>query len=134
MLNLDEGTSVNSATTYSVIGADIRQLENLHVALWLLKDVSWCSDWHWLSLAAAIPTMALAARLCWLSRHSVTELAHNGAVCLWICANITWMIGEFYYQDMTRPLAKVFFFSGVAVLGAYYAWRLTQRGENLARS
>ena len=105
-------------------GSEIRVLENLHVALWLLKDVSWCSEWRLFGMFMAIPTVILAARLCWLGRQSYSELAHNGAVCLWICANITWMIGEFYYGDMTRPYAKVFFFAGVAVLGAYYLWRM----------
>jgi hypothetical protein len=101
--------------------ADIRKLENLHVVLWLLKDASWCSDWKVLGLAAAVPTIVLAARICWMSRHSFSETAHNGAVCLWICANIIWMIGEFFYQDMTRPFAKVFFFLGAALLIGYYA-------------
>ena len=98
----------------------MRQLENLHIALWLLKDLSWCSDWRFLGLLAAIPTVLMSVRLCWLGRHSFAELAHTAAVTLWICANITWMIGEFYYDDMTRPLAKVFFFAGAAILGVYY--------------
>ena len=100
--------------------ADIRKLENLHVVLWLLKDASWCSDWKFVGLAASIPTIVLAVRIWWLGRHSFSEMAHNGAVCLWICANITWMMGEFFYRDMTRPFAKVFFFLGAALLASYY--------------
>lgn len=107
--------------------ADIRKLENLHVVLWLLKDVSWCSDWHLVGLAASVPTIILAARIWWISRHSFSEMAHNGAVCLWICANITWMIGEFFYQDMTRPFAKIFFFLGVLMLVFYYLWSAINR-------
>jgi hypothetical protein len=100
--------------------AEIRKLENAHIALWLMKDVSWCSNWRLLGLVMSIPTIILAARLAWLGRHNFSELAHNGAVCCWIAANITWMVGEFYYGDTTRGYAKVFFFTGVALLALYY--------------
>ena len=111
------------ATTPALLTPNLdkmRALENIHIALWLLKDLSWCSDWHVLGMLAAIPTIILSIRLCWLGRHSPAELAHTAAVSLWICANITWMIGEFYYQDMTRPFAKIFFFAGAAILVVYY--------------
>jgi hypothetical protein len=101
---------------------EIRKLENLHVALWLLKDVSWCSEWHALGMIASIPTILLATRIFWMGRESFSEVAHNGAICLWICANITWMIGEFFYQDQTRGYAKIFFFAGAALLILYYLW------------
>lgn len=109
---------------------DTRKLENLHVALWLLKDVSWVSDWEFLGLFMVFPTLGVALKICWNTRRSVEDLIHNIAVTLWICANTTWMIGEFYYDDGTRPLAKVFFYSGMGLLSAYYArtwirrWRL----------
>jgi hypothetical protein len=41
------------------------------------------------------------------------------AVALWICANTTWMIGEFYYKDMTRGYAKVFFFAGMVGITSF---------------
>ena len=99
---------------------DTRKIENLHVALWLLKDVSWCSDWQTLGLIMIVPTLAVAIKICWDTRHFYADLIHNVAVVLWICANITWMIGEFFYEDMTRAFAKVFFYAGMALLAAYY--------------
>lgn len=112
---------------------DIRKIENLHVALWLLKDVSWCSDWHALGLIMIFPTLFIAIKLCWDTRRILAELVHSVAVVLWLCANTVWMIGEFYYDDMTRPLAKVFFYSGMALLVAFYAWDGTQRRRNRPR-
>lgn len=110
---------------------DTRKIENLHVALWLLKDCSWVSDWKFLGLFMVIPTLAVALKICWDTRHHTTDLIHNIAVTLWICANTTWMIGEFYYNDGTRDFAKVFFYSGIALLAAHYTWAWTRR-ENLA--
>ena len=99
-----------------------RKLENAHVALWLLKDCSWCSSWHWLGMAMAIPTLVIAGRIAWESRRSVSETVHNVAVCLWIVANITWMTGEFFFEDGTRAIAKLFFFAGLVLLVGYYGW------------
>lgn len=101
---------------------DTRKIENLHVALWLLKDTAWVSDWKLLGLFMVAPTLAVALKICWDTRRSFSDLVHNVAVALWICANTTWMVGEFYYNDMTRPFARVFFFSGMALLITYYLW------------
>ncbi len=87
---------------------DIRKIENAHVALWLMKDLSWRSSWYWLGMLMAVPTMAVALHICWRTRKLADEFAHNAATCLWICANITWMLGEFYWNDGTRGYAKLF--------------------------
>ena len=98
----------------------IKKIENSHVAFWLLKDTSWCQHWIYLGLIAAVPTLVVSIIIAWDSRKDRSDLIHNIAVCLWITANIIWMIGEFFYDDGTRHLTRVFFFSGFALLGAYY--------------
>jgi hypothetical protein len=100
----------------------LRKLENLHIAFWLLKDVGWVQDLHILGITMVIPTLAVALWLTWKMRHEIAELAHNAAVCCWIIANGIWMIGEFFYNDGTRPLATIFFMVGLAPLVAFYAW------------
>ncbi len=117
-------------------------LQNMHVLFWLLKDMSWCSSWHKLGLIMVGPTLYLAARIAWETRKSLSEFVHNLAVCLWICANITWMMGEFFYEDGTRPYARIFFFAGLGMLGVYYLaaprkrWRMFKwtrgRGETVS--
>jgi len=111
---------------------DTRKIENAHVALWLLKDTSWVSDWKVFGLFMVIPTLLVALKICWDTRHSLADLVHNIAVALWICANTTWMIGEFYYQDMTRPFARVFFFAGMGLLIGYYLWAWLRREADLS--
>lgn len=67
-----------------------------------------------------VPTLALAVWLTWLMRHNFAELTHNVAVCCWIIANGIWMIGEFFYNDGTRPLATIFFLFGILSLASFY--------------
>lgn len=105
---------------------DIRKIENLHVALWLLKDLSWCSSWKALGMAMVLPTLLVAIQISWHSRKHLADFIHNAAVCLWILANITWMVGEFFYNDGTRGYAKLFFYAGVALLIGYYGYVASQ--------
>ena len=112
----------------------LENIQNLHVALWLAKDLSWCSLWRVAGLSLALPTMVVALLICWETRKSAPDLIHNLAVCIWISANITWMIGEFFFNDQTRRYAQVLFYSGVTLLGVYYLhhllvlfWRSSRR-------
>ena len=112
---------------------NIKKLENLHVGLWLLKDCSWCQEWIKVGMMVSLPTLALAIKIAWDSRRDTEDLVHNIAVCCWLCANVIWMIGEFFFDDHTRPIARVFFFAVLAILGVFYLrnlWRnYTQRGS-----
>ncbi len=97
-----------------------RKVENLHIYLWLLKDLCWCMDFKTMGLIMIVPTVIGALWILWIQRESRVELIHNFAVCSWICANGTWMIGEFFYADKTRPTALLFFLAGIIVLSIYY--------------
>jgi hypothetical protein len=105
----------------------MENLQNLHVALWLLKDCAWCSLWKGMGLLMISPTIFVALAIAWHSRKCLPDFVHNIAVCLWISANITWMVGEFYYGDGTRGIAKGFFFVGLGVLALYYAYEFATR-------
>jgi hypothetical protein len=63
----------------------------------------------------------------------VADCVHNAAVCFWICANITWMTGEFFFNDQTRGIARWFFYSGMALLVTYYASELWRKLLGLQR-
>lgn len=67
-----------------------------------------------------VPTVLAAFHITWLSRHNRVELLHNLAVSCWIIANGIWMVGEFFFNDTTRPYALVFFVIGLAFVGSYY--------------
>jgi len=99
-----------------------RAIENAHVFLWLLKDSSWCHSWRWLGVTMIIPTLAVQLYLCWLSRKHIHEILHNIAVALWISANATWMLGEFFADDSWRGFAQWFFDAGIALMVYYYVF------------
>jgi len=98
----------------------IRKFENFHILLWLLKDLSWVMDFKILGLIMIVPTIGVAVYITILTRKSSSELFHNLAVVCWICANSVWMIGEFFYDDTTRPAATVFFAAGLLFIIWYY--------------
>jgi hypothetical protein len=100
-----------------------RFIENLHIFLWLVKDMCWCSDFQYLGMAMVYPTIVVAIAITWLQRRVLSDLVHNLAVCCWICANITWMVGEFYYDDTTRPISIVFFVTGLSILIIFYLFK-----------
>lgn len=98
----------------------IKKLENSHVAFWLLKDTSWCQHWIYIGLIAAVPTLFVSLKIAWESRHEFGDCVHNIAVCLWIMANIVWMIGELFFDDGTRGFARLFFYTGLIMILGYY--------------
>lgn len=98
----------------------IKAYENLHILLWLMKDTCWVMDWKVAGILMIIPAIAVAVHITWLGRGISSELFHNLAVCMWITANSVWMLGEFFYDDKLRPVALIFFSSGLITLGCYY--------------
>lgn len=78
-----------------MISNRLREYENFHIVLWLLKDTCWVMDFKVPGLIMILPTISVALHITWLHRKSMAELLHNLAVVLWISANSVWMIGEF---------------------------------------
>lgn len=113
---------------------NIRRFENLHILLWLLKDLCWVTLSRSLGIFMILPTIGLALFITYISRRDKAEFAHNMAVCLWICANSVWMIGEFFYDDGLRPAAIVFFIAGLLMIARYYALDIYKRGGIVLRS
>lgn len=107
----------------------VRNGENLHILLWLLKDLCWVMDLRLAGLLLVAPTVGVAFWICWHWRNDRGEFVHALAVVLWILANSTWMIGEFFLEDGTRPAAIVLFLLGLFVLAAHYsnAWPAASR-------
>jgi hypothetical protein len=117
---------VMSNSTYT-IPLRYRKIENLHILLWLLKDVSWAMNLRIAGMFMIIPTLTVALLITWQTRHMKSELYHNLAVVFWIAANCTWMIGEFFHWDENiwhgyglRQFSLIPFGMGLAVLLYYY--------------
>ena len=113
--------------TYS-IPARYRRMENMHIAFWLMKDISWCMLWKELGIAMIIPTLSVAIWISWRNRQIKSELAHNLAIVFWITANAYWMISEFFEFDTTlvwknftgKHFALIPFTVGAFILLYYY--------------
>lgn len=98
----------------------LREYENFHIVLWLVKDTCWVLDLKIPGLIMILPALAVALHITWLHRHLRSELMHNIAIVCWLCANSIWMIGEFFFNDTLRPFAIVFFTLGVIIIFSYY--------------
>ncbi len=108
---------------------NIREYENLHITLWLLKDTCWITLWRTGGMIMIVPTFLVAVHIAYRSRKNLQDLFHNIAVCLWICANGIWMTGEFFYDDGLRNYALVFFVAGLVVVTAYYTIHFPKRNK-----
>lgn len=121
---------------YYRIPARFRRMENMHIAFWLMKDISWCMIWKTLGILMIIPTLSVAVWIAWKNRHIKSELAHNLAIVFWITANAYWMISEFFgfdgkivWKDVTgKHMALVPFICGALILLYYY---IVQRPREL---
>lgn len=108
-----------------------RQMENLHILFWLLKDISWCMAWRELGLAMILPTLVIAIVITIRTRSYMSEFCHNLAVVFWIMANSYWMISEFFvfdsralnfYDYSFKDLSFIPFALGILVIAFYYLW------------
>jgi hypothetical protein len=115
-------------------------MENLHIAFWLVKDVSWCLIWKELGIAMILPTLSVAIWFTWKNRKIISELCHNLAIVFWITANSYWMISEFYgFDEMQvwrqfegKHLSLIPFTVGILVLVYYYVFKLpAEKEENV---
>ncbi len=110
-----------------------RWLENFHIVLWLIKDTCWALEFRSGGIIMIVPTVAVAFYLLWRSRHYRQEAVHNLAVCIWIVANASWMLGEFYGHDL-RPVAVGLFATGLTILLVWYlSWFINRRSQGFRK-
>jgi len=125
--------------SHYTIPARFRRMENMHIAFWLLKDISWCMIWKELGIIMIIPTLTVAIWISWKNKHIKSELAHNLAIVFWISANSYWMISEFLlfdewiiWREFTgKHIALLPFIAGAVTLLYYYA---VQRPKELKKN
>ena len=114
--------------TFYQIPARFRKLENMHIAFWLMKDISWCMIWKTLGIIMIVPTLSVAIYIAYRTKTIKSELAHNLAIVFWISANAYWMISEFFGFDgiivwgnfTGKHIAIIPFTIGAFILLYYY--------------
>lgn len=100
--------------------ASLRANENVHVVLWLLKDLCWLMEYRVAGLVMVAPTVAMAVHIAWRSRTDQRDVFHALAVILWIMANSTWMVGDFFFGGKGHGVAQILFLMGLGILAFYY--------------
>lgn len=110
-----------------------RKIENLHILLWLLKDICWALNLKYPAIFMIIPTLTVAILITYQTRKITSELMHNLAIDFWITANCTWMIGEFFHWDQNlmgtyglRAFSIIPFGIGLLILAYYYLYFIHQ--------
>ncbi|MES2781130.1 MAG: hypothetical protein V4651_14650 [Bacteroidota bacterium] len=99
----------------------------MHIVLWLIKDTCWLLHFRIGGVIMAFPTIAMAIYIAVKTRKEMHLLLPNLSVCCWICANVVWMLGEFF--DFNHiPYALSFFLSGIVCI-AYYFIRYNKHPE-----
>ncbi len=106
-----------------------RKVENLHILLWLIKDICWAVNLKYPALIMIIPTLTVAVLITYQTRKITSELIHNLAIDFWITANCTWMVGEFFHWDEhligaygLRQFSIIPFGIGLLILAYYYLY------------
>lgn len=100
-----------------------RATENLHVVLWLLKDMCWAMNWPTFGVFMFGLTLSAAVIITWQTRRIYSDLMHNAAMLSWITANGYWMMVEFFlpHHEYLRYFAAIPFGIGLCFVGYFYA-------------
>jgi len=109
----------------------VQKLENFHILLWLMKDLSWLMFWRELGVFMIIPTLSLAIIIAWQNRDKSCELFHSLAVIFWVIANSIWMIIEFLDLENLRYIPSIPFIIGLALILYYYSSHIVDRKKLL---
>ncbi|MCB9189937.1 MAG: hypothetical protein H6600_08910 [Flavobacteriales bacterium] len=113
----------------------VREFENFHIVLWLMKDVCWVMQAKTLGTIMVFPTVSLAIYIAWLTRKSLVDLYHNLAVVCWISANSIWMLGELnfdetpqqIYYEYSRMIALSLFCLGIGFIIWYHLQKMLKK-------
>jgi quinol-cytochrome oxidoreductase complex cytochrome b subunit len=112
----------------------VREYENFHIVLWLLKDSFWLMEWKLVGVLVIVPVITVAFYITWLDRKSQTSLFHNLAIICWLCGDSIWMIGDFFLNSRLKLLPASFFAAGLVFLVIYYFGILPMRKYQQAKT
>ncbi|MDX2191390.1 MAG: hypothetical protein SFY32_16170 [Bacteroidota bacterium] len=102
-----------------MIKPGLRSLENIHIPLWILKDICWFNQWKVAGIIISIPTLVVSIILCVFTKNHKLVFLPNLAVLFWLLANISWMYFEFFKIDfLWVPIT--FFVIGLCTMTVYY--------------
>ena len=106
----------------------VKSKENIHIVFWLIKDLCWSIEFKPLALIMIFPTVSLAFYIAYKTKEHTSDFIHNLSVCFWICANATWMIGEFFNYEL-RFYAAALFGIGISIILIYYLYTYLKKAK-----
>ena len=95
------------------------QLDNLHILIWLIKDVMWLTENKFFGVLMIIPAFGLSLLLTIRTFKYRFRFLVNLSVTFWIAANSTWMLDEFYSLNI-KWMALALFIAGILSMICYY--------------
>ena len=87
---------------------NIRNIHEIHITSWLVKDIFWTLKFTWLATIMVFPTIILAIFIL------LTEKEHrdgNWTLFFWLLMNTFWMLHEL--QNLPYWPVQVFMFLGI---------------------
>ncbi len=74
----------------------LRGAENVHLYLWIAKDLAWSQDNYWLALIFGITTLSWCIMLVYHAAASrcINEIYMLIPLIMWLSANFIWMYGK----------------------------------------
>lgn len=105
----------------------IRKLENFHILLWLIKDLSWLMEFKLFGMMMVAPAIGFAGYIAYRSRKDFFQFSHNIAVVFWIIANSCWMFLEFFNFEELKIYAAIPFLIGILIICNYYLQAMFKR-------
>lgn len=94
-------------------------MENLHIPMWLMKDMSWMMEWYYIGMCMIPPTVTVGLIILYRERHNIDGFLPNLAVNFWLIANCFWMIGDFFEERLSH-ISLMFFLFGIVMIVLYY--------------
>jgi len=93
-----------------------RLLENLHLPIWLIKDLCWAIVYKPLGVFMIAPAIALAVFVALKSHKNRMYFLPNVSVVFWILANSLWMLAEFYSFNLKHWFISSFILGMISML------------------
>lgn len=75
----------------------VRGAENVHIYLWIMKDLAWTQKWYVVSWIFGISAISWCLVLVYhaFADRNYNEMYMLVALILWLSANFVWMAGKF---------------------------------------
>ena len=109
----------------------IRGSENVHIYLWILKDLSWAQSWwipgHVFGIAAVLWSFYILSHA--VRDRNTNEIMTNFSTFMWLFGNTWWMIGDIHDHNFPEEPAwypqrtidcRNIMVAALCLLGAYY--------------